>query len=592
MAKATIEITGKDSSGAAFASARANVNNLKRDTADTAGGFGALQVAAKKFGNETRDATDIGAKSMEGLSAVLDGRLSTAARGAGDVIKGFMSAGIWGAGAGLAKMAIEAIAGAFDAARERALAFTEYLGKAFGTIAEDFAATKNEIGDMSKDMEDALKLANATVTANAKMKIHTLHYETLQKITDDLAESGKKALEADEKYTAAQITAAANAEIRENERKAAQQRIAAAENLLSEAEERQAEMEKARGELTANQIEVIADRDKLQADIARAEERLLEGHITQLDYQAIRTKAVAALAKYEEEHADILKVVDDGEKALAKATADVAAARRAVTAAENEAAVLAQKHREGLAADADATRNAMAAKEELAAAERAAAEKERAKVEQDQRLYEVQAAREQILAECKSNEIEANKILQAFSEAMDNGCTATEALTVAQEKLNESIDARAAAEQEAAERAKKEADEKAKHDKAKEVAEAYAAIRVEIDTTKIKGAIDDSMNPRFQDMQHMARNAQREARDELSRSRRDQKDMVKYLKNNMPEKEAELFEKFMLTHYSQNQVEDLYKKALDSQLLSKSDQQAQARRMNEFMKKMESMGVK
>lgn len=589
MAKATIEITGKDSSGAAFASARTNVKNLKNDTADTAGGFGALQIAAKKFGNETRDATDIGAKSMEGLSAVLDGRLSTAARGAGDVIKGFMSAGIWGAGAGLAKMAIEAIAGAFDAARERALAFTEYLGKAFGTIAEDFAATKTEIGDMSKDMEDALKLANATVTANAKMKIHTLHYETLQKITDDLSESGKKALEADEKYTAAQITAAANAKIRENERKAAQQRIAAAENLLAEAEEQQAEMEKARGELTANQIEVIAERDKLQADIARAEERLLEGHITQLDYQAIRTKAVAALAKYEEEHADVLKVVDEGEKALAKATADVAAARRAVTAAENEAAVLAQKHREGLAADADATKDALVAKQELAAAERAAAEKERAKAEQDQRLYEVQAAREQILAECKSNEIEANKILQAFSEAMDNGCTATEALTVAQEKLNESIDARATAEQEAAERAKKEADEKAKHDKAKEAAKAYA---VEIDTTKIKGAIDDSMNPRFQDVLRMARNAQREARNELSRSRRDQKDMVKYLKNNMPEKEAELFEKFMLTHYSKHQVEDLYKKALNSQLLSKSDQQAQARRMNEFMKKMESMGIK
>lgn len=592
MAKATIEISGKDSSGAAFASARKNVAKLRDDTRDTAGGFGALQAAAKKFGNETRDATDVGAKSMEGLSAVLDGRLSTAARGAGDIVKGFMSAGLWGAAAGAAKMAIEAIAGAFDAASERALAFTQYLGKAFTSISEDFANAKTEIGDMAKDMDAAMKLANATVTANARMKIHTLHFETLQKITDDMTEAGKKVLEADEKYTAAQITAAANAEIRENERKAAQRRIASAEQLLAEAEEHQAEMEKARGELTANQIEVIAERDKLQADIARVEERMLEGHITQLDYQKIRERSVAALAKYEEEHADVLRVVNDGEQALAKATAEVSAARRAVTAAENEAALLAQKHREGLAADADATQNAANAKNALAAAERAAAEKEAAKVEQDQRLYEVQSAREQILAECKANEIEANKILQAFSEAMDNGCTATEALTVAQEKLNESIDARATAENEAAAAAKKAADEKAKEEERKKAAEAFAAIKVEIDTLKVKGAIEDAVNPRFQDIEHMARNAQKEARDELARSRRDLNPFVSWLKNDMTPERQDLFEKFMLTHYSREQQEDLYKKAMQAQLLSKSEMNAQYNRMKAFFDKMEKMGVK
>lgn len=592
MAKATIEICGKDSSGAAFASARKNVANLRNDTNDTAGGFGALQEAAKKFGNETRDATDIGAKSMEGLASVLDGRLSTAARGAGEVVKGFMSAGIWGVAAGIAKMAIEAIAGAFEAARERAMAFTEYLGARFAKISEDFASAKTEIGDLSKDMDAALKLANATVTANAKMKIHTLHYETLQKITDDLSESGKKMIEADEKYAAAQITAAANAEIRENERKAAQQRIAAAEDLLAQAEEQQAEMEKARGELTANQIEVIGERNELQASLARAEEMLKGTLNADIDYQKIRAERAAALAKFEEEHADVLKVVDAGERALVKATNDVAAARRELTAAENEAVVLAQKHREGLAADADATKDALFAKQELAAAERAAAENERAKAEQEQRLYEVQAARQQILAECKSNEIEANKILQAFSEAMENGCTATEALTVAQEKLNEEIDARATAEKEAADAAKKAAAEKAKADAKKAATENFVKIKADIDETKIKGAIDASENPRFQDILRAARDAKREARNELARSRRDQTYMVKYLKDQMPAREKELFENFMLTHYSLDRVKDLYQSAIKSELLSKSEAKRQYDRYLVFMQKMEQMGVK
>lgn len=595
MARATIEITGKDSSGAAFQSAISNSKRLNQSAQEAAGGLGALQEASKKFGQETRDGADVGAKSMEGLAAVLDGRLSTAARGAGDIVKGFMSAGLWGAAAGAAKAAIELISAALDAAKEKALAFTEHLAKGFQAAAADFTSAKTEIGDMRKDMEDALKVTNATIANNAKMKVHDLHIQTLQKITDDMGAGAKKALEAEEKLAAAQIQAAANAEMRENERKAAEERLKRAREMVVAAEEQAAEVENTRVELTASQFEVIHGRVKLEQEIAAAEKKLADG----VGDREVNERQLAELTKelkdYEAKHADVLKVFTEAEKAGEKAAQDLAAARREVASAETEAKLLQKRHSDALANDERTVMDMTAARREAVAAAKAEAEKAKAaaeaakeKAEHERIVAKIEEGREAVLKKCKEAEVDSARVMKVYNDAVADGHDSMVALEMAQDELAKAFDERADAEKAAAEKAKKEAEEQKK----KEGAEAFATVKAEIDKLTVKEAIDESETPRFQDLMRKARDAERKARDELAKSRRDLAPTVKWLKGDMPKEEAELFEKHLMASRNQATVKDLMSRAMRAELLSKAETREQNRKVRELLKRMTEMGVK
>lgn len=595
MAGATIEIGGKDKSGAAFQSAINNSKRLQSATQETAGGLGSLMAASKKFGAETRDSADVGAKAMEGLSSVIGGRLSTAAKGAGDVIKGFMSGGLWGAGAAAVKSAIELISSALEAAKERAMAFSEHLARGFQAVADDFAAAKSEAADLAKDMDDAMKVANGAVASSARMKVHALHIETLQKITDGMSEAGKKDLEAEEKLAAANIVAAANAEMRENERKAAHERVKRARDVLAAAEERSAEVEEKNAQLTAEQIETIAEHDKIKRELAKAEEKLATDTYGVVDYEEKRRKIIAELAEFEKEHADTLKLVDAGEKARNEATAALTAAQRELTAAKNAEKILASKHNMALADDEAAVMDCRRAREESAAALREAKRKEEEaaaaaaeKAEKERQLAEIEKGREEVEHKCKQYGVDAAEALKTYTKAIEDGHDATIAVEMAENRLAEVLDERAEAEKAAAEKAKKEAEEKKK----KEGAEAFAAVKVEIDALKVKEAIDASQNPRFQDMQRMARDARRRARDELAASRRDIAPTVRWLKGEMTKEQAALFEKHLFATYNQTQVKDLMKKAMESQIVSKSEQMRQEKKKEDLLKQMVNMGIK
>lgn len=134
----------------------------------------------------------------------------------GDLARG----GVWGALAAAANLTIGFIVEKIQEMREAASKFAETLRdevvQSITSINENFKKTSDQINQTKADAKDMMDVLNGEVAKNTQLKIHELHIETLQKITDDMSKAGKDVILADEAYQAACIKGAAAVETAAN----------------------------------------------------------------------------------------------------------------------------------------------------------------------------------------------------------------------------------------------------------------------------------------------------------------------------------------------------------------------------------------
>ena len=219
--------------------------------------------------------------------------------------------------------------------------------KSIESIGENFKKTSDQIDKTKADAKDLMEVLNGEVAKNAQLKIHELHIETLQKITDDMSKAGKDLVFADESYQAACIKAAAAVEAVENTTKSAKDSLQASTDKRVAAEAALADITKEREQLEALMIDNgrgwLAEKKKIEEDIAKNEYAYKEGLYDQATYIKYRKDLSIKLSKLEEEHKDELTQLNNVKKAEADASKTVEAEKRNEAAAQKAVTLAMQK---------------------------------------------------------------------------------------------------------------------------------------------------------------------------------------------------------------------------------------------------------
>ena len=188
MSKINLELGGKYSAGEMFQRAQDDVKAFGRTNKDAIqAGTGVLKELQKGFGQD--------------LSGAID-----TTRG---VLQSITTGGLWGALGAVAAAAISKVVEWFNEAKEAALRFGEscknYVTKSLKDIDDSFKNVQDDVASAKQEIQDFASIAQGQIVNSANAKIHQLHIETLQKITDNMSESAKKVILADEALEAAKI---------------------------------------------------------------------------------------------------------------------------------------------------------------------------------------------------------------------------------------------------------------------------------------------------------------------------------------------------------------------------------------------------
>lgn len=232
MAEEKIQLTlgGDYTAGAAFAQGNRDIKNFQKAANDMTGAIrGGLGTITKS----------------------LDSDLSNSIQKASGILGNLAHGGIWGVLAAGVTTAIGYAVEKFKEAQEAAKKYSEILRTevvdAIKSIGNKFKDTSDQITKAREDAKGMMDVLNGEVANNAQMKIHELHIETLQKMTDDMSKAGKDVITADEAYQAALIKGSATMEqaanavqtAKDNSQAATDKRIAAEEAYANITKERE-----------------------------------------------------------------------------------------------------------------------------------------------------------------------------------------------------------------------------------------------------------------------------------------------------------------------------------------------------------------
>lgn len=319
MAAEKIEFAlGSKFEGEGFKAATQAIKDNKNEINAARQGLGALTSAFKDVSPEA--AAAVGAVQKFGRAFVTGG-----------IVGGAISLALQG----LAK-AVSFVSEKMHEAAEASKRYADILRNevlaAMGDSSAQFQKLSDDIGKANREIKDSLALLNGDVAREAQNKVHELHIETLQKITDDMSAEAKASLLAQEELTKCEINAAAaleqatnavnsHKEIVENcakKREAAEQAVVNAETKLAELRERSSEY--------------IQKRQKLDYAIENVDERYKNGMINLAEYRRLQKEGALKVAELEETYKDQVGNLNE-------ATSKLDAARRnAADAADAEAA--------------------------------------------------------------------------------------------------------------------------------------------------------------------------------------------------------------------------------------------------------------
>ena len=329
MSKMVLELGGKYTAGDAFSKAQNDI---------------------KSFGKENRDAIKAGTDTLKELEKGFGEDLSKSVGAAKGVIQGLAQGGIWGAIGAAAGAAIGFIVDKFKEASENAKEFAvacgEYVTNGLKQIGEQFQQTKSNIEAAKTEIADFAQIAQGNMVASANAKIHQLHIETLQKITDNMSQTGRKVIEADEALAVAKIkqeeqhwTSIIKTEEQEKRIKAANETLAAAKDRLADVETQTANLGK-------EEWEAVWKYTVLKSEIESITQSYKDGLITEKEATERSAKKRAELNELLELHKGTIDGNNAALEEAKKAASDVAAAQRALDHEERVLTLVKQQNTE------------------------------------------------------------------------------------------------------------------------------------------------------------------------------------------------------------------------------------------------------
>ena len=565
--------------------------------------FAQAQSDLKAFGRENKDALDAGKKAVGELAGVFDGKLSGAVKMSSTLISDLARGGMWGVMGSIATSAINAIAQKFAEAKQKAEEFRKLISQdmvdsvksAFAGTAAEFDKVSGAISAAQKESAEMLAVLNGDVARSAQMKVHELHIQTLQQMTNQLTASEKSVILAQEAYEKAHIVGAAAIEQAHSAEWAARGKImdasdrrVAAENALAEALGEQKRVNA-----------VLADVNQQHSDLQSELNALLSLNLTQnKDWTERVQNARLALAEFEEQHKAELQTLAETEKAVAtrqKAVdatlAEHEAATRELTAAQKKSALVSSQN----AVANEEARTALRLATESLEKERQEAEK---KAAADARAAEVAAVVDKIKCDAIEKDIEYAEWVDLATKALEEGYSAETAINLVRLRYKAALEETAKQQEAAA------AGAAGKGGVGGTAVEAIAegvrkgmegmSVNTNVNTAGVGDGVDQSDEViTLGGLQRDVRDEQRQARNHLDAVKQSSNAMKAYISGKMSPDVAAAFEKKMKANgWTSRDIQTATEKALKSQLLTHSQAVEQQKAILDIQKKLEKMGLK
>lgn len=565
--------------------------------------FAQAQSDLKAFGRENKDALDAGKKAVGELAGVFEGKLSGAVKMSSTLISDLARGGMWGVMGSIATSAINAIAQKFAEAKQKAEEFRKLISQdmvdsvksAFADTAAEFDKVSSRISMAQKESAEMLAVLNGDVARSAQMKVHELHIQTLQQMTNQLTASEKSVILAQEAYEKAHIVGAAAIEQANNAEFAARGKIIDASDRLSAARNALAESLGEQKRVNAAMADVTQQHSDLQSEL----NALLSLNLTEnKDWTARVQNARLALAEFEDAHKAELQVLTETEKA-------VAARQKAVddTLAEHEAAtreLTAAQKKSALVSSQNAVAN-----EEAGTALRLATEsleKERKEAEKkaaaDARAAEIAAVVDKIRCDAIEKDIEYTEWVALATKALEEGYSAETAINLVRLRYKSALEETAKQQEEAA------AGAAGKGGVGGTAVEAIAegvrkgmegmSVNTNVNTAGVGDGVDQSDEViKLGDLEREVRDEQRESRDHINAVEQSSDAVKKYLEGKMSPEVADKFEqKIKANGWTRDDLGKAYEKALKQTMLSQSQQEEQWKSIKFIATQLEKMGLK
>jgi hypothetical protein len=586
-----------------------------------------------------RECSEVSKHALGQMAGYFGGELSGTIRTTIGLVEELGKGGLWGLLAAGANLAVKAIVDYFKKAEEQAKAFgracSEYVAESLNGVSGRFNETATAAKTASDAVKELFSVASGDVARSAEMKVHELHISTLQRITDDMSAAAVNSIKAEEAYAAAKIkgeaavtsaqlaTSAIEADLME-----AQKRRVAAESKLEEVASLRATAEEQLSD-TDGYTKYIVARQTLTA----AMENTAASEAERAEIEKAAKEAAVVVEAFEKEHGEALSALNQAIKAESESTAAITAAKKEIESLEQKVATSISQEglvRSRLAASladlekqVDASRLAIE-KENAEAAARAEQEslaaltaEERLQVQEasmriervcqarlvdkahfldlynglheegltneeaynvmQSRLNEMLRGRDEIEQYCADLGMEHAEIIEHYNQCMYNGMTQTEAYASTMEKLNAAIEKRADAEKKAADGAGgsgsggKDGKDGKGGTKGKPL---YVSL-----SSSISDEIGKTGGKTWSETQKTARKQHNEML-------KDALPLYRAMKGQMPKDQQKLFEKYMMSKYTPDQVKKIWDEAQSKQLIDKAERKRQTKYLEDMVKAM------
>ena len=180
---------------------------------------------------------------------------------------------------------------------------------------------------------------------------------------------------------------------------------------------------------------------------------------------------------------------------------------------------------------------------------------------------------------CMKNQVEEAAYIKLYTESIAKGLTHTEAYAKLQEKLNGELEKRADAEAKAAKDAEGSGvgGKDGKGSKGKPL---YVSL-----STSISDEIGRTGGKTWSETQKTARKQHNEML-------KDALPLYRAMKGQMPKEQQKLFENYLMSKYTPDQVKKIWDEAQSKQLIDKSERKRQTKYLEAMVKAMEKQGLK
>ena len=303
--------------------------------------------SVKKMQSATRECSEVGKHALGQIASQLNGEFSPALRIGLGALEELARGGLWGVLAAAGNVAFQGIIylwnRATEAAKEYAAVLADRATGAVSAVADRFRGLSEEMNHANSAAKEMIAVLNGEIAAKAEMKVHQLHVETLQKLTDATSEAAKQVILADEALAAAKIRATATLEQAQNATHLAEQAVVDAQNRRAAAEAALAEITAIRTKQEGDFSGWMEQRKVLQQNIEMAEVAYSQKMIDHGEYMKKRNYWVLELKKFEERYAAEISAHTEIQQKEKEASAAIESAKRAEEVASRNVTLAKQK---------------------------------------------------------------------------------------------------------------------------------------------------------------------------------------------------------------------------------------------------------